>query len=81
MTAAMRRGSRPPIVASDIRQIGGIVTVQPGRDRVDGSPTYQITHTSRGGDCRWQSSFTPSLEHAEGGAHFLAEFLGGRWSK
>jgi hypothetical protein len=69
---------RPAIFASDVRQIGGIITIASTRDRVESSPVYVITHRSRGGDCCWRSSNIQSEEQALAGARLLAEFLGAK---
>lgn len=79
MHRSAKQYRRPAICAADIRRLGGSVTISADRDRTDGAPVYQIHHTSRGGDIVRHSSTTPSAEHAEGGARFLAEFLGGSW--
>ena len=69
---------RPPIYASDIRRLGGTVSVAPSRDRVESVPVYVVTHRSGGGDCFWRSLAIQSEDQAFAGARLLAEFLGAK---
>jgi hypothetical protein len=66
-----------PIFASDVRRLGGVVTVHSGSDRVDGSPRFTVGHVSRGGDCCWRSLPMVDEDHAAAAARILAEFVGG----
>lgn len=66
----------PQIFASDIRRLGGSVRVIPVRDRHGGEPGFAVIHTSRGGDCVFQSRGLPDQDHAEAAARILAEFTG-----
>lgn len=76
MGATLRRNVRA-VVASDIRRIGGFVSVRAGRDRFDGEPVFHVGHVSRGGDCCWQSTAIRSEDHAHAAARLLAEYVGG----
>jgi hypothetical protein len=73
-----RQGMRPrAIFAADIRHLGGVVSVHPSTDRVDGSPRYVVGHTSKGGDCCWRSLPMVDEDQARSAARILAEFVGG----
>lgn len=67
---------RKPIFSSDVQGLGGTVAVGAGRDRVEGTPRYFVTHRSRGGDCCWRSHEMESEEEAMAGARLLAAFVG-----
>ena len=67
---------RRAIFASDVRQIGGTVTVAAGRDHVPSEPFYQVHHVSRGGDVAFQSRRIPDEDRAMQAAQVLAEFTG-----
>jgi hypothetical protein len=74
----MRARRTYPIVAADVRTLGGVVTVAPSRDRVDGGEAFfQITHVSRGRDVVWTSSRIDGEDRADAAARALAEFVGG----
>lgn len=68
----------PPIFASDVRAIGGVVTVHAARDIVESTPLFSVSHVSRGGDCCWRSSKIENEDQALAGARLLAEFLGAK---
>jgi hypothetical protein len=72
------RHQRSPraIFSSDIQRLGGVVTVLPRRNRVDGSRYFQVGHTSKGGDCVWQSPPIADEDRAFAAADTLAAFLG-----
>lgn len=72
----MRR--RQPVFASDVRQLGGAVSVYCGRDRVESSAVYTVGYISRGGDLRWKSAPIPDADRAFAAAEVLAQFVGGR---
>lgn len=74
---AVRAFHRRPIFAADVRQLGGVVSVSVGRDRVENSEIFQVAHVSRGGDCFWRSSAIHSEDDAYAAARVLAEFVGG----
>jgi hypothetical protein len=77
MTFAMRRPFvRKPIFSQDVQQLGGVVSVAAGRDRVEGEPRYHVVHRSRGGDCCWRSHGIESEDEALAGARLLAVFVG-----
>jgi hypothetical protein len=64
------------VFASDIRQLGGVVTVAPLRDPSGGEPSSAVSHVSRGGDVAFRSR--PILDEARAleAARVLAEFTG-----
>jgi hypothetical protein len=66
-----------PVYSSDVRRLGGIVTVHPTFDRIDGSPRFTVGHISKGGDCVWRSLPLVDEDHAGAAARILAEFVGG----
>jgi hypothetical protein len=70
------RRYRPAIVASAVRQIGGVVTVAPGRDRISSEPFFQVQHVSAGGDCIFTSPRIPDEDRAVAAAETLASFTG-----
>jgi hypothetical protein len=67
---------RVAIFASEVRRLGGVVTVAAGRDRVTSEPFYQVHHVSRGGDVAFQSRPIPNEDSALQAAQTLAEFTG-----
>jgi hypothetical protein len=67
---------RRPVFASDIRRLGGVVTVAPGRDRVTSEPFYCVSHVSAGGDVAFQSLPICDEDRAKEAAKVLAEFTG-----
>lgn len=66
----------PRIFASDIRKLGGTVTISAGRDRVEGSTYFTIRHVSRGGDVAFESRPITDEDQALRAAAVLAEFTG-----
>ena len=68
--------SRRAIFASDIRHLGGTVSIATGRDRVTSEPFYQVDHISRGGDIAWRSRPILDEDRARAAARVLAEFTG-----
>ncbi|MEH2468969.1 hypothetical protein V1281_001775 [Nitrobacteraceae bacterium AZCC 2161] len=78
MTYRTHSAARPkPIFASDVRRLGGVVTVHNSTDRVDGSPRFIVGHVSKGGDCCWRSPPILDEDQARSAARVLAEFVGG----
>jgi hypothetical protein len=76
MTAPHAR--RNPIFASDIRELGGVVSVHVYRDLSgDGGERFRISHISRGGDVAFLSKPILIEDHAMAAARLLAEFVGG----
>lgn len=65
-----------PIFASDVRRLGGIVSVRTGRDRTEGSTYYTVHHVSRGGDVAFESQPIPDEDRATAAATVLAAFTG-----
>jgi hypothetical protein len=65
-----------PIFASDVRRLGGTVTITPGRDRVEGSSYFTVRHISRGGDVAFESRAIVDEDQAAQAAAVLAEFTG-----
>lgn len=68
------RARRYPIFASDIRQLGGVVSVHTDRNRCDGEPIFRVGHVSRGGDVVFLSLPIVLEDHANAAARVLAEF-------
>jgi hypothetical protein len=66
---------RRPIVAADLRSLGGTVGVVPTRDH-EGRQVYRINHVSRGKDLVWLSARVTDEDRAIAGAEILAEYLG-----
>lgn len=64
-----------PIVAADLRSLGGTVNVVPVRD-FEGRQLFRVNHISRGQDLVWLSARIPDEEKAVAGAEILAEYLG-----
>jgi hypothetical protein len=72
--AAIRH--RYPIGTSDIQRLGGVVSVQAARDRVESGTVFHVAHISRGGDCYWRSGGIHSEDHADAAARVLAQYFG-----
>jgi hypothetical protein len=69
---------RKPIFAADIRQLGGVVSVHPSRDRCGGDPIFRVGHVSGGGDVVFLSMPIMLENQAAAAARVLAEFVGAR---
>jgi hypothetical protein len=69
---------RNPIFASNVRQLGGVVSVHPSRDRCGGDPVFRVGHISGGGDCVFLSLPIMLEDHAAAAARVLTEFVGAR---
>jgi hypothetical protein len=67
---------RISIFASDIRRLGGVVTVAPLRDPSGGEPSFAVNHVSRGGDCAFRLRGLADEDQANAAARALAEFTG-----
>jgi hypothetical protein len=67
---------RNPIFDSDVRSLGGVVTVAAGRDRVTSEPFFQVNHVSGGGDVAFRSGRILDEDRAIEAAKVLAEFTG-----
>jgi hypothetical protein len=65
---------RNPIYASDIRQLGGVVSVHTYRARCGGEPVFRVGHISGGGDVAFLSLPIVLEEHANAAARVLGEF-------
>lgn len=65
-----------PIFASDVRRLGGIVTVIVGRDRITSEQFFEVNHVSRGGDVAYRSRRILDEDRAIEAASVLAEFTG-----
>jgi hypothetical protein len=72
---AISRARRNPIFASDIRQLGGTVTVHTSSDRCDGSAVFRVGHISGGGDVQFLSLPVMLEDHAAAAARILAQFV------
>jgi hypothetical protein len=66
---------RNPIFAADIRQLGGVVSVHPSRDRCGGEPVFRVGHVSGGGDVVFLSLPIMLEDQAAAAARVLAEFV------
>jgi hypothetical protein len=64
------------VFASDIRRLGGVVTVSPVRDHSGGEPSFAVSHISRGGDVAFRSRPICDEDRAFEAARVLAEFTG-----
>jgi|tagenome__1003787_1003787.scaffolds.fasta_scaffold20983912_3 hypothetical protein len=65
----------PRIFASDVRRLGGTVSISAGLDRVEGSTYWTVRHVSRGG-VTFESRAIPDEDRAIQTAVTLAEFVG-----
>jgi hypothetical protein len=70
----MRRRS---VFTSDVRSLGGVVSVHTARDRSDGTTVFRVGHISGGGDVAFLSMPMMLEDHAAAAARVLAEFVGG----
>jgi hypothetical protein len=66
---------RSPIFASDIRQLGGVVSVHTARDRCGGDPVFRVGHISAGGDVQFLSLPVMLEDHATAAARILSQFV------
>jgi hypothetical protein len=66
---------RNPIYASDIRRLGGVVSVHTDRNRCDGEPVFRVGHVSRGGDVVFLSMPIMLEDQAAAAARVLAQFV------
>jgi hypothetical protein len=66
---------RRPIYASDIRSLGGVVSVHATRDRSDGEPVFRVSHVSAGGDVQFLSMTLMLEDHAAAAARILGQFV------
>jgi hypothetical protein len=64
------------IFASDVRRLGGVVTVQQVRSRIEPDTRFRVSHVSGGGDVAFQSSPIADQDLADAAAFVLAEFVG-----
>jgi hypothetical protein len=69
------RSYRNPIYASDIRQLGGVVSVHTARDRCGGDPVFRVGHVSSGGDVAFLSMPMMLEDHAAAAARILGQFV------
>jgi hypothetical protein len=69
------RARRNPIFASDVRQLGGVVSVHTDRNHSDAEPVFRVGHVSRGGDVAFLSMPILLEDHAAAAARVLAEFV------
>jgi hypothetical protein len=72
----MANARRHPIYATDIRQLGGVVSVHTARDRYGGEAVFRVGHVSAGGDVAFLSLPVMLEDHAAAAA--LAEFVSAR---
>jgi hypothetical protein len=66
---------RSPIFATDIRQLGGVVSVHTGRERSDGATVFRVGHVSGGGDVAFLSMPMMLHDHAAAAARILGQFV------
>jgi hypothetical protein len=71
-----RRSS--PVFASDVRRLGGVVSVHTDRDRCDGELIFRVSHISGGGDVAFLSMPMMLEDHAAAAARVLAQFVSAR---
>ena len=71
----MAAGRRSPLFASDIRQLGGVVSVHTDRNRCDGEPIFRVSHVSGGGDVQFLSMPVMLEDHAAAAARILGQFV------
>lgn len=67
---------QPRLHPADARQLGGMVSITPARDRIDGLDFFSVSHISRGGDVVWTSPRIPDIDRATAAAECLAAFVG-----
>ena len=67
---------RIAIFSSEIRKLGGFVSVAEYRDRIDAESYFIVVHVSRGGDVVFQSRRILDADQASAAARVLAEFTG-----
>jgi hypothetical protein len=64
------------VFASDVRRLGGVVTVSPVRDPSGGDPSFSVNHVIRGGDVAFRARPILDEDRAFEAAQVLAEFTG-----
>lgn len=64
-----------PIVAADLRSLGGTVNVVPVKD-YEGREFFRVNHISRGRDLVWLSARIRDEGKAIAAAELLGEYLG-----
>lgn len=69
---------RNPIFTSDVRRLGGVVSVHPSRDRCGGDPVFRVGHVSGGGDIVFLSLPIMLEDQATAAARVLGEFVSAR---
>jgi hypothetical protein len=74
--AAIRH--KRPVFSSDVRRLGGVVSVHPSRDRCGGEAVFRVGHVSGGGDVVFLSMPIMLEDQAAAAARVLAEFVGAR---
>jgi hypothetical protein len=67
---------RKAIVTSEVRRLGGVVTIAAGRDPVTSEPFFYVDHVSNGGNVAFRSRRIPDEDRAIQAAQVLAEFTG-----
>jgi hypothetical protein len=72
------RARRYAVFASDVRQLGGVVSVHPSRDRCGGDSLFRLAHISGGGDVVFLSLPITLEDQANAAARVLAEFVGAK---
>lgn len=69
------------VFAADVRNLGGVVTVQSTRSRTEAEEFLVVSHISRGGDVAFQSGPIHDLDQADAAARVLADFVGATVSR
>jgi hypothetical protein len=73
--------TRRAVFASDIRRLGGVVTVQSTRNRTEAEAYLIVSHVSRGGDIAFRSGPIHDPDQADAAARVLADFTGAMVSR
>jgi hypothetical protein len=68
--------SKRAIFASDIRGVGGVVTVASGRSPFECEEFFRVAHVSKGGDVLFQSRPISDEDQAAAAARVLTELTG-----
>jgi hypothetical protein len=66
---------RNPLYDSDVRRLGGVVSVHTARDRCGGDPVFRVGHISAGGDVQFLSLPVMLEDHATAAARILGQFV------
>jgi hypothetical protein len=64
------------VLASDVRRLGGVVSVQPMRSRTESDVFFQVVHVSCGGSAAFRSAPIGDPDQADAAARVVAELVG-----